>query len=170
MEERAPQKSLSVMTIGHSTRSAKEFIQLLKAHHVKAASRCTHHPAFAAQSAVQPKPIIACLAFRRCTIFWAVASWASRPCRRAWAGSGAVQRPLLSQRSDPRFGAATQLSTGANNHYNVASYALQNRARRGALLAVLFVKIRAEILKPGTPIMTDNGLQAPSNNPQTWEG
>ena len=55
---------LVVMTIGHSTRPAKEFIHLLKAHERTATGRCTHRPAFAAQSAVQPKRIVTCPAFR----------------------------------------------------------------------------------------------------------
>jgi uncharacterized protein (DUF488 family) len=52
MEESAPQISPIVMTIGHSTRSAKEFIQLLKAHQVKrlvdirSVPRSRHNPQF----------------------------------------------------------------------------------------------------------------------------
>jgi len=59
MKERASPTKLIVLTIGHSTRTAKEFIQLLKAHQVqrlvdvRTVPRSRHNPQFN-RSALSP--------------------------------------------------------------------------------------------------------------------
>ena len=64
MKRDASPTKLIVMTIGHSTRAIKGIHPASESAPGTETGRCTYRPTFAAQSAVQPKRIIACPAFR----------------------------------------------------------------------------------------------------------